>query len=110
MTEDQEIYDLPEEAELYEHYRIEVDKGQTLIRVDKFLMDRIPNATRNKVQNAIEAETVQINGKAVKSSYKVKPGDVITISLPHPPREDVVIPENIPLNIVYEDDTLLVVN
>ena len=110
MTEEQEIYELPEDAELYEHHRIEVDKGQTLIRIDKFLMDRIPNVTRNKVQNAIEAESVQVNGKTIKSSYKVKPDDVITISLPHPPREDVVIPENIPINIVYEDDDVLVVN
>jgi len=110
MIEEQENYDLPEEAELFEHHRIEVDKGQTLIRIDKFLMDRIPNVTRNKVQNAITVDTVQVNGASIKASYKVKPGDVITISLPHPPREDVVVPENIPLNIVYEDNDLLVVN
>jgi len=110
MIEEQENYDLPEEAELFEHHRIEVDKGQTLIRIDKFLMDRIPNVTRNKVQNAITVDTVQVNGKSIKASYKVKPGDIITISLPHPPREDVVVPENIPLNIVYEDNDLLVVN
>ncbi|MBX9852945.1 MAG: RluA family pseudouridine synthase [Cytophagaceae bacterium] len=102
--------ELPEEAELYEHYRITVDKGQEPIRIDKFLMDRIANATRTKIQSAIEAEAVLVNGKATKSSYKTRPLDLITISLAQPPREDVVVPENIPLNIVYEDDELLVVN
>jgi 23S rRNA pseudouridine1911/1915/1917 synthase len=102
--------ELPEEAELYEHHRITVDKGQAALRIDKFLMDRIANATRTKIQNAIEAEAVLVNEKPVKVSYKIRPCDVITVSLPEPPREDVVIPENIPLNIVYEDDELLVVN
>jgi 23S rRNA pseudouridine1911/1915/1917 synthase len=99
-----------EDSDLYEHYRIEVDKGQAPVRIDKFLMDRIGNATRNKIQNAIKAEAVLVNDKAVKSSYQVKGGDLIVISLPEPPREDVVTPENIPLNIVYEDAELLVVN
>ncbi|MFN6944039.1 MAG: RluA family pseudouridine synthase [Cytophagaceae bacterium] len=102
--------EFPEDSDLYEHYRIEVDKGQTLLRIDKFLMDRIPNATRNKIQNAIRAEAVLVNQKVIKPNYKVKPCDIITISLPEPPRTDVVVPEDIPLNIVYEDNELLIVN
>jgi 23S rRNA pseudouridine1911/1915/1917 synthase len=103
--------ELPEDnEELYEHYRIVVDKGQTAVRIDKFLMDRIPNASRSKIQTAIDTEAVLVNEKPTKSSYKIRPLDLITISLPEPPREDVVIPENIPLNIVYEDEELIVVN
>lgn len=105
-----ENFELSEDADLYEHYRITADPKQSFIRIDKFLMDRIPNATRNKLQNAIKAESVLVNNKAVKASYKIRPGDVITISLPQPPRDDVVIPENIPLDIIYEDADLLVVN
>lgn len=96
--------------ELYEHHRIVIDKKQSLIRIDKFLMDRLPNASRNRIQNAIEAHTIQVNNKAIKSSYKVKPLDIITITLPDPPRDTEVIPEDIPLNIVYEDEELLLVN
>lgn len=99
-----------EEQDLYEHVRIVVDKGQSLLRVDKFLMHRVENASRNRIQHAIEAETVRVNDKPVKASYKVKPGDVITVVLPHPPRDTEVYPEHIPLNIVYEDDDLLIVN
>jgi 23S rRNA pseudouridine1911/1915/1917 synthase len=99
-----------ESDELYEHHRIVVDKGQALLRLDKFLMDRLPNVTRNKVQAAIKAETIQVNSTAVKSSYKVKPEDIITITLANPPRDTEVIPENIPINIIYEDDSLLLVN
>lgn len=112
MTQEPEDdnFELSEDADLYEHYRITADPKQTLIRIDKFLMDRIPNATRNKLQNAIKAESVMVNGKPVKSSYKIRPGDVVTISLPQPPRDDVVVPENIPLDIIYEDNELLVVN
>ncbi|MEJ8758583.1 RluA family pseudouridine synthase [Pontibacter sp. H259] len=96
--------------ELYEHHRIVVDKGQALLRVDKFLMDRLANVTRNKLQAAIRAESVQVNDKPVKVSYKVKPLDVITITLAEPPRETDIVPENIPLEIVYEDEELLLVN
>jgi 23S rRNA pseudouridine1911/1915/1917 synthase len=109
MKEDNEL-DFSEDAELYEHHRIEVDNGQSPVRIDKFLMDRLPNASRNKIQNGIEAEAVLVNGQPTKSSYKIRPKDLITVSLPEPPREDVVIPEDIPLNIVYEDEELLVVN
>lgn len=102
--------DWSEDGELYEHYRIEVDKGQALIRIDKFLMDRIAHATRTKLQLAIETDAVKVNNHPVKASYKVKPSDVITILLPEPPRDTDVVPENIALDIVFEDDDLLVVN
>jgi 23S rRNA pseudouridine1911/1915/1917 synthase len=106
-----EELDLPDDdQELYEHLRIEIDKGQDLLRIDKFLMNRVQNATRTKIQNAAEAGNIHVNGKPVKSNYRVKPHDVITIVLPNPPREIELIPENIPLDIVYEDDDLVVVN
>jgi 23S rRNA pseudouridine1911/1915/1917 synthase len=110
MNELTEHPDWTEDSDLYEHYRIQVDKGQSLVRIDKFLMDRIPNATRNKLQQAIETEAVKVNDKVIKSSYKVKPLDIITISLPEPPRDTDIVPENIPLNIVYEDTEVLVIN
>ncbi|ALI98760.1 RluA family pseudouridine synthase [Rufibacter tibetensis] len=96
--------------ELFEHHRIQVDKGQALLRLDKFLMDRLPNVTRNKLQDAIKAESVRINGKATKASYKVKPLDVITVTLATPPRDTDVVPEDIPLNIMYEDEELMMIN
>jgi 23S rRNA pseudouridine1911/1915/1917 synthase len=99
-----------EDQELYEHFRIIVDKGQSLLRIDKFLMHRIENASRNRIQNAIEAGSVLVNNQEIKSSYKVKPLDEISVVLPHPPRDTEVYPENIPLNIEYEDDDLLIVN
>ena len=105
-----ELIDSTESDDLYEHHRIVVDKGQALLRLDKFLMDRLPNVSRNKVQDAIKAETVQVNNRPVKVSYKVKPHDIITITLPNPPRDTEVIPENIPLTINYEDEELLLVN
>ncbi|MEQ9374671.1 MAG: RluA family pseudouridine synthase [Imperialibacter sp.] len=99
-----------EEGALFEHHRIVVDKKQSPVRIDKFLTDRLPNTTRNRVQDAIRDEFVQVNDKAVKPNYKIHPDDVITVSLPEPPRDTEVVPENIPLNIVYEDEHLLVVN
>jgi 23S rRNA pseudouridine1911/1915/1917 synthase len=98
------------EGELYEHHRFVVDKGQNLLRVDKFLTDRIQNASRTKIQAASEAGCIQVNSVAVKSNYKVKPDDVITVMMAQPPREIEIIPEDIPLDIVYEDDELMVVN
>lgn len=109
MSEDTGILE-QEEQDLYEHLRLVVDKGQSLLRIDKFLMTRVENATRNRIQNAIEAGSVLVNEKPVKSSYKVKPFDVISVVLPHPPRDTEVYPEDIPLNIVYEDHDVLVVN
>jgi len=99
-----------EEQDLYEHLRVVVDKGQSLLRIDKFLMHRVENASRNRIQNAIELGNVLVNNKTIKASYKVKPLDVISVVLPHPPRDTEVYPENIDLNIVYEDDDLLIVN
>ncbi|MCI0922121.1 RluA family pseudouridine synthase [Sphingobacterium rhinopitheci] len=99
-----------EEKELFEHLRIEVEKGLTMIRLDKFLMNRVENTSRNRIQNAIDAGNVRVNDNIVKASYKVKPLDVVTIVLPDPPRDTEVYPEDIPLDIIYEDDDLLIVN
>lgn len=99
-----------EEIDLFEHFRITVDKGQSLLRIDKFLMHRIENASRNRIQQAIDAGNVLVNERTIKASYKVKPGDLISIVLPHPPRDTEVYPEDIPLDIRYEDDDLLLVN
>lgn len=98
------------EDELYEHFRFDVPKGQLLLRIDKFLMNLIPNATRNKIQKAADNGDIYVNDLPVKSNYKVKPSDVIRILLAHPPFENRVDPENIPLDIVYEDDVLLLIN
>lgn len=105
MTDEDEV-----SSAMYEHFRFTADKGQTLLRVDKFLVDRIMGATRNRIQLAAEAGCILVNGKAVKSNYRVKPLDVVSIVMDRPKREIEIIPENIPLDIVYEDDELLVVN
>lgn len=110
MREDEEIELEDEEQELYEHFKITIDKGQEPLRIDKFLMNRIQNATRTKVQQAIEAGNVLVNEKAIKSNYKVKPNDKVVVVFAHPPREIEIIPQNIPINIVYEDDYLVIVN
>ena len=99
-----------EEDDLFEHYRIVADKGQSLMRLDKFLSLHVPNASRTKIQNGIEAEAVKVNGQITKASYKIKPLDIVTLSLPEPPRDTEIIPENIPLDIIHEDDVLLIVN
>jgi 23S rRNA pseudouridine1911/1915/1917 synthase len=96
--------------ELFEHHRIVADAKQGLIRIDKFLMDRLSNVTRTKIQNGIHDGFVKVNDKPIKPNYKVHPNDVITVSFPEPPRITDVEPENIPLNIVYEDEHLLVAN
>ncbi len=112
-----EEHDAPEfaddenvENELYEHHRIIADKGQGLLRIDKFLMIRIENASRNKIQQAAKAGNILVNGEPVKQNYRVKPSDVISVVMAHPPRDTEVLPEEIPLNIVYEDEHLLVIN
>lgn len=99
-----------EESDLYEHLKIIVDKGQSLLRIDKFLMYRVENASRSRIQNAIDAENVLVNTKPIKASYKVKPFDEISIVLPHPPRDTAVYPEDIPIQIIYEDDDVILVN
>jgi 23S rRNA pseudouridine1911/1915/1917 synthase len=96
--------------ELFEHHRIVADPKQSLLRIDRFLMDRLPNVTRTKVQQALHDGFIRVNEKAIKPNYKVHPNDVIVVALPEPPRDSDVVPENIALNIVYEDDSLLVVN
>lgn len=98
------------EPEMYEHHRIEAENGQNLLRVDKFLMTRLPNASRTKIQEAADAGNIRVNGNPVKSSYKVKPRDIVTVMMTYPRREIEIIPEDIPLDIVYEDEALLVVN
>lgn len=105
MSEEQQDFD-----ELYEHHRIIVDAGQELLRIDKFLMDRLPNVTRNKVQSGIKDGFVKVNDTIVKPNYKVHPEDDISIMFPEPPRDEEVVAEDIPLNIVWEDEHLMVVN
>ena len=98
------------ENELFEHHRIIADKGQGLLRIDKFLMIRIENASRNKIQQAAHAGNILVNGDPVKPNYRVKPQDVISVVMAHPPRVTDIYPEDIPLDIVFEDDHLLVIN
>lgn len=103
--------DISEETEeLYEHYRIVVDPKQSLLRIDKFLFNRIENVSRNKIQNAAKAGNILVNEVPIKPNYKIKPGDIISILLPNPVREVEIIPENIPFEIIFEDEDLVVVN
>ena len=99
-----------QDDELYEHYNFLAGKGQVPLRVDKFLMNFIENATRNKIQQAAKNGNIYVNGIAVKSNHKVKPNDEVRVLFAHPPHENLLTPEDIPLDIVYEDDSLLVVN
>lgn len=106
-----EVNDLDEDNDgLYEHFRFIADKGQTLLRVDKFLVARIEKSSRNRIQQAAEAGCILVNGKPVKSNYRVKPFDVVSVVMDRPRYELEIIPEDIPLDIVYEDDFVLVVN
>ncbi|MDR0363980.1 MAG: RluA family pseudouridine synthase [Bacteroidales bacterium] len=95
---------------LYEHYKFTVDQGQSLLRIDKWLMNRIESATRNKIQSAIRIGMIMVNYAPVKSNYRVKPGDKIVVALPEPPLEIEIIPQDIPIDIVYEDGDVIVVN
>lgn len=97
-------------AELYEHFRVVVDKGQSQVRVDKYLFERLVNSSRNRIQKAADAGLIMANGKPVKSSYKVKPCDVLTVMMDRPRYDNDIIPEDIPLDIVYEDNDLMVIN
>ena len=94
----------------YIHYQVTADKGQSLLRIDKFLMDRIEGVSRNKIQQAAEADCILVNGVPVKSNYKIKPLDVVALVMDKPRIEIDIIPENIPINIVYEDEDLMIVN
>ncbi|MEA3496627.1 MAG: RluA family pseudouridine synthase [Bacteroidota bacterium] len=107
MEENKQNFDT---EELYEHHRIVVDAGQDSLRIDKFLMNRIMNVSRNRIQNAAKANCVLVNSNAVKSNYKIKPDDVISIVLPEPPQNKEVIAEDIPIDIKYEDNDIIIVN
>ncbi|MCD4735863.1 MAG: RluA family pseudouridine synthase [Bacteroidales bacterium] len=98
------------EENLYEHFRFEVDQGQGLVRTDKYLVSRLENATRNKMQAVARTGNILVNGIAVKPSYKVKPGDIISIVLAIPPRDHKLIPEKIDINILYEDKDIIIVD
>lgn len=105
-----ELDDLSIGGEMYEHYRFVADAGQGMLRIDKFLVCRIEHASRTKIQEAADAGRILVNDQTVKPNYKVKPLDVVSIVMAHPRRELVIVPEQIDLDIVYEDDQLLVVN
>lgn len=111
MNSDPENNKSEEEDELvYEKYRVIADGKQSLLRIDKFLMDRLNNVTRTRLQNGIKAGLVLVNGNAVKPNYKIKPGDEVIVTLPEPPKNTDIIPQDIPIDIIYEDDDLLIVN
>lgn len=99
-----------EESSLYEHFRVVADKGQQLLRVDRFLMDHLPDTSRNRIQTAARAGFVHVNGQPVKSNYRVKPHDVVTLLLDRPRYDNRIEPEDIPLDIIYEDESLMVIN
>ncbi|WP_299136174.1 RluA family pseudouridine synthase [uncultured Tenacibaculum sp.] len=99
-----------ENDDLYEHYKFVANDGQVPLRVDKFLMNFIENATRNKIQQAAKAGNILVNDVVVKSNYKIKPKDIVRVVLSYPPAENLLVAEDIPLNIVYEDDQVIVVN
>ena len=104
------VDDLENNNDLFEHHQFKADSGQEPLRVDKFLMNRIENATRNKIQQAAKSGFIFVNEKNVKSNYKVKPGDVAKVMFAYPPYENLLIGEKMPLEIVFEDDSLLVIN
>jgi 23S rRNA pseudouridine1911/1915/1917 synthase len=111
MSENTELFDdESENEELYEHYAFVADPGQEIVRVDKYLLDRLPNTSRNKIQVAAKNGNVVANGITVKQNYRVKPNDRVAIVLPYPVRELELVPEDIPLDIIYEDDDLIVLN
>lgn len=108
--EEDELDGVGEGQELFEHFRFMVDKGKAILRIDKYLVNCMSNTSRNRIQEAADAGNILVNGKSVKSNYRVKPLDVITIVLAYPPNEFEIIPQDIPLNIVYEDDDIMLVN
>lgn len=107
---DDDILDEEEGAQLYEHFRVVADRGQQLLRVDKFLIDHLPDTSRNRIQTAARQGFVHVNGQPVKSNYRVKPADVVTLLLDRPRYDNTITPEDIPLDITYEDDDVIVVN
>lgn len=105
MTQDQS-----ENNDLFEHFRFEADKGQKSLRIDKFLSNKLENTSRSRIQAAAEAGSIRVNDQPVRSNYRVKPMDVISIVLPNPPKKIELLPEDIPLDIVYEDEDLMIIN
>tara|TARA_B110000459_G_scaffold104328_1_gene115856 strand:+ start:3528 stop:4550 length:1023 start_codon:yes stop_codon:yes gene_type:complete len=99
-----------DQEDLFEHYKFQSDPGQELIRIDKFLGERLANTSRNKIQNAAKNGNILVNGEKVKQNYKVKPGDVVSMVLPYPVREFELIAQDIPIDIVFEDDSFVIVN
>jgi 23S rRNA pseudouridine1911/1915/1917 synthase len=110
MSEEQNTPLQPERDELYEHFRFEISSGQSPLRIDKYITDRLEGVSRNKIQNAIKAGNLVVNDKPVKANYKIRPGDVIRLLLPYAPYRELLKPEPIPLDIVYEDRDVIVVN
>lgn len=110
ILSENEEFEIRQETGMFEHYRFNVDKGQSMLRIDRYITEHMEKTSRNRIQLAIDAGYVKVNGKNVKANYKVKPLDVITIVLPYQRRGMEVVPENIPLDIVYEDNDLLIVN
>jgi 23S rRNA pseudouridine1911/1915/1917 synthase len=110
MSIEEPVISNEEDDELFEHHRIVADPKQSLLRIDKFLMDRLPNVTRTKIQGGIKEGFVKVNDTEIKPNYRVHPMDVITVLFPEPPRDTEVVPEDIPLNIVFEDAHLMVIN
>lgn len=108
--EEDELDQTTSERELYEHFRFVVDKGQTLVRIDKYLVNCMASISRNRIQEAADAGNIRVNDRSVKSNYRVKPFDVITINLEYPPSEFEIFPQDIPIDIVYEDEDILLVN
>ncbi|OYP58776.1 RluA family pseudouridine synthase [Prevotella sp. P3-122] len=105
-----ELCDIGDGQQLYEHWKLQVDQGQTPLRIDKFLAEHMQHSSRNRIQTAADAGFIHVNGKPVKSNYKVRAGDVITLMLDRPRHDNTIVAEDIPLNIVYEDDVLMVVD
>ncbi len=110
MKQEPQGQEQPEEDELFEHYSFTAAAGQEPLRIDKYLMNLIRNATRNKIQKAARDGNIRVNDEVVKQNYRVKPGDTVRVLFEHPPYEYQILPEDIPLKIVYEDDALLVVD
>ena len=105
-----ELCDIGDGQQLYEHWKLQVDQGQTPLRIDKFLAEHMQHSSRNRIQTAADAGFIHVNGKPVKSNYKVRAGDVITLLLDRPRHDNTIVAEDIPLNIVYEDDVLMVID
>ncbi len=110
MSEEELQLDGGDQDELYVHHTFTADPGQEPLRVDKFLFNFLKNASRNKIQKSAEAGAIHVNDKAVKSNHKVKAGDTVSIVLTYPPRNTELVAENIPLNIIYRDESVIVIN